>query len=83
MKWLKENHYEKYPYVTGLVEDALDQLSAEKGGAAKEKYEKYAKEGKWKDAFLWAEQYWQYQVKTADVGLRAKKLLSEKIGVNQ
>ena len=83
VKWLKENHYEKYPYVTGLVEDALDQLGADKGGAAKEKYEKYAKEGKWKDAFLWAEQYWQYQVKTADVGLRAKKLLSEKIGVNQ
>ncbi len=33
----------------------------------------------WTLAFLWAEQYWQYQVKTADVGLRAKKLLEEKI----
>lgn len=75
--WLKENNFQKYPYVKALVDDAFDQLG--KGGDAKEKHERYAKEGKYKDAFLWAEQYWQYQVKTADVGLRAKKLLSEKI----
>ncbi len=74
---LKDNHFEKYPYVKALVDDAFDQLG--KGASAKEKHEKYAKEGKWKQAFLWAEQYWQYQVKTADVGLRAKKLLDEKI----
>ncbi|HEB61766.1 MAG TPA: cytochrome C [Bacteroidetes bacterium] len=83
VQWLKDNHYEKYPYVKALAEDALDQLGPDKGGMAKKKYEQYAKEGKWKDAFLWAEQYWQYQVKTADAGLRAKKLLSEKLGVNQ
>jgi len=75
--WLKENHYEKYPYVAALVEDAVDQLNY--AADAKEKYEKYAKEEKWKDAFLWAEQYFQYQVKAADVGLRAKELLSQKI----
>ena len=75
--WLKENHFEKYPYVKALVDDAFDQLG--KGADAKAKHEKYAKEGKYKQAFLWAEQYWQYQVKTADVGLRAKKLLAEKI----
>ncbi len=75
--WLKENHYEKYPYVAALVEDALDQLG--QGADSKAKHEQYAKEGKYKQAFLWAEQYWQYQVKTADVGLRAKKLLEEKI----
>ncbi len=75
--WLKKNHFEKYPYVKALVDDAFDQLG--KGADAKAKHEKYAKEGKYKQAFLWAEQYWQYQVKTADVGLRAKKLLSEKI----
>jgi nitrous-oxide reductase len=79
VKFLKENHYEKYPYVKSLVIDALDQLGPENGGKVKEKYEKFAKEGKWKQAFLWAEQYWQYQVKTADVGLRAKKLLEEKM----
>ncbi len=77
VKFLKENDYAKYPYVKALVEDAFDQL--EKAKFSKENYEKYAKEGKWKDAFLWAEQYWQYQVKTADVGLRAKTLLEEKL----
>ena len=75
--WLKENNYADYPYVAALVTDAFDQLGQAK--ESKEKHEKYAKEGKYKQAFLWAEQYWQYQVKTADVGLRAKKLLAEKI----
>lgn len=75
--FLKENNFQDYPYVKALVEDAFDQL--EKAKPSKANYEKYAAEGKWKDAFLWAEQYWQYQVKTADVGLRAKKLLEEKI----
>ncbi len=78
VKYLKENNYQKYPYVKALVEDAVDQLN--KAKFAEENYKKYAKEGKWKDAFLWAEQYWQYQVKAADVGLRAKKLLDEKLG---
>jgi len=75
--FLKENNYQDYPYVNALVEDAFDQLG--KAATSKENHEKYAAEGKWKDAFLWAEQYWQYQVKTADVGLRAKKLLEEKV----
>jgi len=75
--FLKENNFQDYPYVAALVDDAFDQL--EKAKPAKANYEKYAAEGKWKDAFLWAEQYWQYQVKTADVGLRAKKLLEEKL----
>lgn len=75
--WLKENNFQDYPYVKALVDDAFDQLG--KAATSKENHEKYAKEGKYKDAFLWAEQYWQYQVKTADVGLRAKKLLGEKI----
>jgi len=79
--WLKKNDFAKYPYVAALVDDAFDQLK--QAETSKANHEKYAKEGKWKDAFLWAEQYWQYQVKTADVGLRAKKLLAEKIGVDQ
>ena len=77
VKWLKENHYENHPYVKALVEDAVAQLN--KAAVPKKKYEKYAKEGKWKQAFLWAEQYFQYQVKAADAGLRAKKLLTEKL----
>jgi nitrous-oxide reductase len=77
--YLKENDYQKYPYVEALVVDALDQLELAK--VSKANYERYAAEGKWRDAFLWAEQYWQYQIKTADVGLRAKKLLSEQISM--
>ncbi|OQX76455.1 MAG: hypothetical protein B6D61_08765 [Bacteroidetes bacterium 4484_249] len=74
VQWLKDNNYQDYPYVAALVEDAFDQLG--QAASSKEKHEKYAEEGKWRDAFLWAEQYWQYQVKTADVGLRAKELLT-------
>ncbi len=77
VKWLKENHYENHPYVKALVQDAVAQLN--KAAVPKQNYEKFAKEGKWKDAFLWAEQYFQYQVKAADAGLRAKKLLKEKL----
>ena len=75
--WLKENDYAKYPYVAALVEDAFAQLEQAKTSQAN--HEKYAKEEKWHDAFLWAEQYWQYQVKTADVGIRAKTLLTEEL----
>jgi nitrous-oxide reductase len=74
VQWLKDNNYQDYPYVAALVEDAFDQLG--QAASSKEKHEKYAAEGKWREAFLWAEQYWQYQVKTADVGLRAKELLT-------
>ncbi len=77
VQFLKDNHFEKYPYVKSLVDDAFDQLK--QAETAKANHEKYAKKGMWKDAFLWAEQYWQYQVKTADVGLRAKTLLEEKL----
>ena len=78
--FLKENNYQDYPYVKALVVDAFDQL--EKAKTSKANYDKYAAEGKWKDAFLWAEQYWQYQVKTADAGIRAKTLLTEKMSEN-
>jgi len=74
VQWLKDNNYQNYHYVNALVEDAFNQLG--QAESSKEKYEKYASEGKWYDAFLWAEQYWQYQVKTADVGIRAKELLT-------
>ncbi|MFW5705812.1 MAG: cytochrome C, partial [Bacteroidota bacterium] len=75
--WLKENNYQEHEYVKALVDDAVDQLG--KAETAKKNYEKYAAEGKWRDAFLWAEQYFQYQVKAADVGLRAKELLRIKL----
>ena len=81
VNYLKTNHYEKYPSVKSLVDDAFVQLN--KAKMAKEKYIKYEKEAKWKDAFIWAEQYWQYQVKAADFDLRAKKLLDEKLAQNK
>jgi len=71
--WLTQNNYQDHSYVKALVEDAVDQLN--QAELAKTNHERYAKEGKYRDAFLWAEQYWQYQVKAADVGLRAKELL--------
>ncbi len=81
VQWLKDNNYQNYHYVNALVEDAFSQLG--QAASSKEKYERYAAEGKWYDAFLWAEQYWQYQVKTADVGIRAKELLSIELAKEQ
>ena len=81
VQWLKDNNYQNYHYVNALVEDAFSQLG--QAASSKEKYERYASESKWYDAFLWAEQYWQYQVKTADVGIRAKELLSIELAKEQ
>jgi len=58
-----------------LVEDATDQLGFAK--EAKEKAEAAAGKNDWQNAMLWANQWWQYQVKAADLGLRAKALLDE------
>jgi nitrous-oxide reductase len=33
--------------------------------------------GNWNDAMLWANQWFQYQVKAADIGLRAKTQLDQ------
>ena len=58
-----------------MVEDAFDQLGKTKG--LKEKHEAFAAKKDWENANLWAEQIWQYQVKTADLGLRAKTYLEQ------
>ena len=57
------------------MEDATDQLGRMK--EAKAKHEDAAKKQDWQQATLWAEQVWQYQVKAADIGLRAKTYLEE------
>jgi len=36
----------------------------------------------WQNAALWAGQWWQYQVKAADIGLRAKAYLEQQ-GANK
>jgi nitrous-oxide reductase len=68
-------NYKDFPPVVALVEDAVDQLNFAK--ATKEKSEKSAQKEDWHNATLWAIQWWQYQVKAANIGLRAKAYLEQ------
>ncbi|GAB4346451.1 MAG: Sec-dependent nitrous-oxide reductase [Gammaproteobacteria bacterium] len=73
--FITSHNYQDFPTVVALVEDATDQLGfAEE---AKKKSEAAAAKGDWQNAMLWANQWWQYQVKTADLGLRAKTYLEQ------
>ncbi len=73
--FITSHNYKDFPEVVALVEDATDQLGfAEE---AKKKSESFATKGDYQNATLWAGQWWQYQVKTADLGLRAKTFLEE------
>ncbi|MCG8040289.1 MAG: cupredoxin domain-containing protein, partial [Candidatus Thiodiazotropha endolucinida] len=73
--FITSHNYKDFPEVVALVEDATDQLGfAEE---AKKKSEGFAAKGDYQNATLWAGQWWQYQVKTADLGLRAKTFLEE------
>jgi nitrous-oxide reductase len=76
VKFITSVNYKDFPDVVAMVEDATDQLG--KIPAAKAKHEEAAKKGDWQNATLWAEQVWQYQVKTADLGLRAKTYLEQR-----
>ncbi len=67
--------YKKYPMAAALMEDAGDQLG--KIPDVKAKAEAAAAKGDWNDAMLWANQWFQYQVKAADIGLRAKGVLDQ------
>lgn len=68
-------NYKDFPSVVALVEDATDQLNRAK--EAKAKMDEAAKKSDWQNATLWAGQWWQFQVKAADIGLRAKTYLEE------
>ncbi|MCP5037518.1 MAG: cytochrome C, partial [Rhodobacteraceae bacterium] len=68
-------NYTDFPEVVSLVEDAVDQLNF--AAEVQAKAESSAAEGDWQNATLWAGQWWQYQVKAADIGLRAKTFLDE------
>ena len=81
VKFLKENHFEKYPTVKNLVTDALDQYG--KIAGQKKFSDKAFKEGDLEKAILFENMIWQYMVKTADVGIRAKNLLVRKIATPQ
>jgi len=73
--FITSHNYKDFPEVVALVEDATDQLGF--ADEAKKKAEAYAAKGDYQNATLWAGQHWQYQVKTADMGLRAKTFLEE------
>ena len=77
VKYLKEKGYEKYPTIAALVADALDQYG--KIPEVKAKADKALKAGDLNQAVLWENQIWQYMVKTADVGLRAKARLAREL----
>ncbi len=73
--FITSHNYKDFPPVVALVEDATDQLGFAK--ESKAKAEAAAAKKDWNNAMLWANQWWQYQVKTADMGLRAKTYLVE------
>lgn len=77
VKYLKEKGYEKYPAVNNMVTDALDQYG--KIPEVKSKADAAASKGDLDQAVLWENQVWQYMVKTADVGLRAKARLAREL----
>ncbi len=73
--YITERNYTDFAIVVALVEDATDQLGF--AAEAQKKAEDAALKKDYQNAMLWANQWWQYQVKTADLGLRAKTHLDE------
>jgi nitrous-oxide reductase len=73
--FITSHNYKDFPPVVALVEDATDQLGF--AAEAEKKADDFAAKGDYQNATLWAGQHWQYQVKTADMGLRAKTYLEE------
>ncbi len=74
--WIVSTNFKEFPDAVALVEDATDQLKAAE--EPKKKMEEAAKKEDWQNATLWAGQWWQYQVKAADIGLRVKTYLEQK-----
>jgi nitrous-oxide reductase len=68
-------NYKDFPDVVAMIDDATDQLGKIKD--AKAKADAAAGKKDWNNAALWTEQIWQYQVKAADIGLRAKTYLEQ------
>jgi len=81
VKFLKEHHYEKHETVKNLVTDALDQYG--KIIEQKEKSDAAVKENDYEKAILFENMIWQYMVKTADVGIRAKDSLVRLVATKQ
>ena len=75
VKFITERNFKDFPTAVALVEDATDQLNF--AADAKKKCEDFAGKKDWPNATLWAQQWFQYQVKAADIGLRAKTYLEQ------
>ena len=75
VKYIVSTNFKDFKDVVALVEDATDQLNFAKDARAKA--DEAAKKSDWQQATLWAGQWWQYQVKAADIGLRAKTYLEQ------
>ena len=73
VKFLKDNDYAKHETVKNLVVDALDQYG--QIPAQKKLADEALAAGDTEKAILFENMIWQYMVKTADVGIRAKDLL--------
>ncbi|MGB5727050.1 MAG: cytochrome C, partial [Thiogranum sp.] len=73
--FITSHNYKDFPTVVALVEDATDQLGF--ADEARKKSEAAAAKADYQNGMLWANQWWQYQVKTADLGLRAKTYLEQ------
>jgi len=81
VKFLKDNHYEKHETVKNLVTDALDQYG--KIAEQKAKSDEAVKANDYEKAILFENMIWQYMVKTADVGIRAKDSLVRLVATKQ
>ncbi len=75
VNFIVSRNFKDFPTVVGLVEDATEQLKF--AADAKKKAEGFAGKKDWQNATLWAQQWFQYQVKAADIGLRAKTYLEQ------
>jgi nitrous-oxide reductase len=73
--YITSTNFKEFPEVVSMVDDATDQLKAAE--PYKAKMEEAVKKDDWQNATLWAGQWWQYQVKAADIGLRAKTFLEQ------
>ncbi|MCH9812981.1 MAG: Sec-dependent nitrous-oxide reductase [Epsilonproteobacteria bacterium] len=81
VKFLKDNKFGDHPTVAALVTDALDQYG--KIPEQKKQSDAALAAGETEKAILFENMIWQYMVKTADVGIRAKDLLVRKIATKQ
>ena len=78
---MKENKFGEHKVVADLVTDAFDQYGQIPG--QKKKSDAAVKAGDYEKAVLFENMIWQYMVKTADVGIRAKDALVRLVATKQ